>query len=101
MTTTIRANNPNGNTATALIQKVDDYIEVEVRTSEGDLVLVAQTDRCTIRALNPQQDYAGDVGIYLNDQHLTTWVSTVTIDIPALDGSVEVRTNGLSIEEDA
>lgn len=100
MARTIRANILDGNTTTADIYNTEDGVKIEISTSEGDLILSTVTTKCVIvQALYPLSDRAGDVGIWVPDLATHVWVGRVAI----ADGTapVEVRTNGLYIEEDA
>ena len=99
MATTIRANIPNGNSTTAEIYNTEAGVKIEISTSEGDTILSTVTTKCVIvEALYPL-NRAGDVGIWVPDLATHIWVGRVAI----ADGTapVEVRTNGLFIEEDA
>lgn len=95
----IRAKIPNGNTAKATLSATEDErIEIEVTTAEDDIVLVTTVDACSIRALHPLGDKAGDVGVWVPELRIHLWVGTVIIE----DGTTHVGVwmNGMTVLEE-
>lgn len=99
MASKIWANRPNGNSTEAELHNTDDdRVKLEVTTANGDVIITTTVDACVIQALYPRNDKAGDVGIWVPEFATHIWVGCAII----ADGTahVEVRTNGLYIQED-